>query len=763
MSTHEKKTEGATATLSWAVGGMDCASCAAKIETALARMPGLSDISVNFSGERVTLRLAGNAATTPDEIEKKIRALGFDASRAPSPSTRPSSGHGHEHGPSCSHDHGAHEHGHHGHDHNHDHGHVHHDTLPVAGTGKLDAPEWWQSRKGKLVLGLSLLMGIAYGVAQFFPAYAIWIFGAAVVAGVIPFAQQAIVLAFSGSPFSIQMLMSVAALGALTIGAAEEAAAVVFLFAVGELLESVAATRARAGIKALSSLVPKTALVIDPSGASRSVPAEALRVGDIVLVRPGDRVPADGVVIEGSTSLDESPITGESIPRIRNKGDDVFAGSINADGAVRVRVTKVASDNTIARIIHLVEEAQASKAPTARFIERFSRVYTPAVMLVAGLVIAVPPLLAGAEWSVWFYRGLALLLIACPCALVLSTPAAIASGLAAGARRGLLIKGGHALEMIGTLKTIAFDKTGTLTIGRPTVTDIIAAASQTERDVIALAAAVESGSSHPLAKAILARAQADGITIPAAAQSSAVPGKAMKAVVEGRTLAVGSPLYAQSLSALSSELVESATTLEEAGKTVTVLLDTDRCAALGLIAMRDEPREDAHRSVVKLRDLGLRPIMLTGDNKRTAKAIAEKLDLDWQAELLPADKLRTIEGMRRDGKVAMVGDGINDAPALAAADVGIAMGGGTDVALETADAALLKNSMTDLVHLIHLSRATMRNIHQNIVIALGLKGLFLVTSVIGITGLWVAVLADTGATAIVTLNAIRLLRFRGER
>ncbi|QBP12543.1 heavy metal translocating P-type ATPase [Cupriavidus metallidurans] len=708
--------------LSMRVEGMDCASCIGKIETALGRMAGLSDVRINFTTETLELTLAPDTTTRVADVERTIKNLGFGVSDVQQrDSGTPASV-----------------------------------SAPPTSTR---VQRWWQTKKGKLVVGLGALMGAAYAVAQFFPTHAEWIFAAAVVAGVVPFARKAFALAISGSPFSIEMLMSVAAIGALVIGEAEEAAAVVFLFAVGELLESVAAGRARAGIKALASLVPKTAVLLNASGGQKTVPASELRVNDRVLVRPGDRVPADGVIDHGSSSLDESPITGESVPRVKSGGEQVFAGSINVDGVLQVRVEKVASDNTIARIIHLVEQAQSSKAPTARFIEKFSRIYTPAVMAIAALIVVGPPLLMGADWFTWLYRGLALLLIACPCALVLSTPAAIASGLAVATRRGLLIKGGNALETIGKVRAIAFDKTGTLTQGKPLVTDIVAYGPGGEDGVLVLAAAVETGSNHPLAKAIVERAHADELSVPKATDASATAGKAVHATVHGRKLAVGSPTHAEQVAKLSTAQRKTIEQLEDGGKTVAVLFDEQEKAVLGLLALRDEPRRDARAAVAQLRELGVRSVMLTGDNRRTAKAIAGDLGIDWKAELLPQDKLRIVNEIKRDAKVAMVGDGINDAPALATADVGIAMGGGTDVALETADAALLKSRVTDVAHLIALSRATMSNIHQNVVFALGLKGLFLVTTVFGVTGLWVAVMADTGATALVTLNALRLLRF----
>ncbi|WP_420921299.1 heavy metal translocating P-type ATPase [Achromobacter xylosoxidans] len=872
------RTEEAGERLGFRVEGMDCASCVGKIETALGRIDGLSDVQVNFTSETLTLRRDAHSRATERDIAKKIRSLGFDVQALPAADVPAAparqAAHAHDHaGCGGHHDHGhAHDHGHdhahgkacgddhghgHAHGHAHDHGHEHgacsgHDHAPAPASrgapstppnvsmrvegmdcascvGKIEnalarmpgvsdaqinftaetleltlAPSavtkladiektikslgfgvadarlhdgstptqtavaptvrnqrWWQTKKGKHVVGLAALMGSAYAFTQFLPGYAEWIFAAAVIAGVLPFARKAFALAMSGSPFSIETLMVVASLGALVIGEAEEAAAVVFLFAVGELLESVAAGRARAGIKALASLVPKTAVLLDPAGGQREVPAASLRVSDRVLVRPGDRVPADGKILRGESSLDESPITGESVPRQKAIGADVFAGSINVDGVLEVQVEKAASDNTISRIIQLVEQAQSSKAPTARFIEKFSRYYTPAVMAIAALIVVVPPLAMGGDWGTWLYRGLALLLIACPCALVLSTPAAIASGLAVATRRGLLIKGGNALETIGRVRAIAFDKTGTLTEGKPRITEVLPFGLFKQQQVLALAAAVESGSNHPLAKAIVAHAKSLDVAIPQATDASAIAGKAVRATVNGNALAVGSPAHAGQAATLTAAHRREIDKLEDGGKTVVVLFDEGSKNVLGLLALRDEPRRDAREGVAQLNAMGVRSVMLTGDNRRTAQAIAGKLGIEWEAELLPQDKLRLVNEMKRDAKVAMVGDGINDAPALATADVGIAMGGGTDVALETADAALLKSRVTDVAHLVALSRATMANIHQNVVFAIGLKGLFLVTTVLGITGLWVAVLADTGATALVTLNALRLLRFKG--
>jgi Zn2+/Cd2+-exporting ATPase len=415
------------------IEGMDCGACAVKIENAMKRLPGVADIDVSYGQGSLSLTLDEDR-TSRGAIAAKIRALGF----APF-------------------DPGEHS--------------------AQAKHGAAAAPRgaWWRSAKGRLVIATGVLLLLACAVAQFAPAWSRWAYSAAAVMALAPVLRRAFAGAMSGTPFSIEMLMSVAAIGAIAIREAEEAALVVFLFAVGEFLEGVATGRARAGIEALIALVPRTAL--RQRGASfevETISIEELAVGDIVVVRPGDRVPSDGIVVDGASELNEAPVTGETMPVAKAVGASVHAGSINGNGELRVQITRTASDNTIARIIHMVEEAQSAKAPTARFIDRFARWYTPAAMLVSALVILLPPFAFGADWMTWIYRGLAVLLIACPCALVISTPAAIASGLANGARRGLLVKGGAALETLGKVKTVAFDKTGTLTVGRAQVTDVVA-------------------------------------------------------------------------------------------------------------------------------------------------------------------------------------------------------------------------------------------------------------------------------------------------
>ncbi len=693
--------------LEWRVTGMDCGACAAKVRGAVERLPGVAEVDVALMAERLRLVLDARD-TAPEQVENAVRSLGFgiesEAPEKPAPARR-----------------------------------------------------WYETGKGRLVLGTGALLAGAF-VAHLTlpPQVAHWAFILATLIGLAPVARRALAMARAGMPFTIEMLMSIAATGALVIGAAEEAAFVVFLFAVGEMLEGLATDKARDGIRALAGLVPRTALLED----GREVAADTLAIGQVVLVRPGDRVPADGTVIDGISGVDESPVTGESVPALKEPGAGVFAGSINTEAALRVQVTREAADNTIARIIRLVEEAESARAPTERFIDRFSRVYMPAVVGMALLVALVPPLAFGQVWGDWIYRALALLLIGCPCALVISVPASIASALSAGARHGLLMKGGAVIEAAARTGHVAFDKTGTLTYGRPVVTDVIALSGD-GAGLLALAAAVERGASHPLGQAIRARAEADGLMAPPATAARAIPGKGAEAVIDGATVTVGSSRLAAEIGALSDAAETRAAALEAEGKTVVVVMRDG--APLGVIALRDELRGDAAAAVRRLAAMGVGSVMLTGDNARTAAALSRDLGIDHRAGLLPEDKVAAIRDLAGAQQVMMVGDGINDAPALATAQVGVAMGSGTDVALETADAAILRNRVGDVPGLIALSRATMTNIRQNVTIALGLKAVFLVTTVLGITGLWIAILADTGATVLVTANALRLLVFRPDR
>ncbi|QEA37668.1 cadmium-translocating P-type ATPase [Pistricoccus aurantiacus] len=703
----------APAVLTLRVEGMDCGGCERKVEAALGRLEDVEEVSASAVTGSVKVHPRQGASPSRQVIERTIGELGYAVR---------------------SDEDGA-------------------DTSSASAS-------WWHTAKGRLVLASGGLLVLAFTLRMIWPALGDWPFVAATLVGLVPILQGAWRALRVRNPFTIEMLMSIAALGALAIGAAAEAAVVVFLFAVGELLEGVAASRARRSISALADLTPSTARLME-NGEVREVSAASLRIGQRVLIRPGDRVPCDGRILAGESDIDESPVNGESVPRSRALGDEVFAGTVNLDAALEVEVTRGAEDNTIARVIRLVEEAQAAKAPVARFIDRFAYYYMPAVVGLALLMAVVPPLVSAMPWSESVYRALALLLIACPCALVISTPAAIAAGLSTGARHGLLIKGGAVLEQLGKLRLVALDKTGTLTAGTPKVTDVESwTRGQDENDVLRLAAALERGSSHPIATAILARTEQLGLSSIEVSEGRALAGRGVAGRVEGRDLALVTPRHLQELSTLPDDRSQRIATLEQAGKSLAVLVEGE--CALGMIAVRDEPREDAREGLLALSRLGVRAVMLSGDNARTAVAIGDTLGIEAHGELMPEDKARRIREWQADGlgPVGKVGDGINDAPALAQAEVGIAMGGGTDVALETADAALLKNRVTGIAELIDLSRATLRNVKTNVALALGLKAIFLVSTALGITGMWIAVMADTGATVLVTLNAMRLLGYR---
>ncbi|MGR5059170.1 zinc/cadmium/mercury/lead-transporting ATPase [Vibrio rotiferianus] len=693
---------------SWLVSGMDCPACAQKLEKAISSVEGVTNAKVLFATEKLVVDF-DNRALAP-VIEQVSQQTGF----------------------------------------------------PLTST---DAPKPKAEKKGWLgvikdnvqILSIAGAMAFAGIISDFNPTLSTWLFTLTCLLGLYPVAMKAIKLARTGTPFAIETLMSVAALGALYLGETAEAAMVLLLFLIGEKLEAYASSRARSGVQALMDLVPEnTTLIVD--GERQEVPASQLQPGDVIEVAPGGRMPADGLLMTQAASFDESALTGESVPVEHNEGGKIMAGAVVVDKVVQVKVTSRQGENAIDRILHLIEEAESRKAPLERFLDKFSRWYTPLMMLVSLLVIITPPLLFAQPWETWVYRGLALLLIACPCALVISTPAAITSGLAAAAKRGALIKGGAALELLGRVESVAFDKTGTLTQGKPQVTDVVPF-DVTEEQLLRLTASIEIGSSHPLAISLVNKAQEQGINIPEAADKTAQVGSGVTGLVEGKLVQVIAPSKADF--PISQQVEQQVLALEGQGKTVVIARHDHE--VIGLIAWQDTLRQDAQQAVAALKSLGISSVMLTGDNPRSAEAIANQIGLDYKASLLPADKVHYVEEISAQHTVAMVGDGINDAPAMKASSIGIAMGGGTDVALETADAALTHNRLIELAGMIELSRATLNNIRQNVALALGLKGVFLVTSLLGITGLWVAVLADSGATALVTLNALRLLRFESKQ
>jgi Zn2+/Cd2+-exporting ATPase len=566
--------------------------------------------------------------------------------------------------------------------------------------------------------------------------------------------------------FDMKTLMTIAIIGAAIIGEWSEGAVVVILFAISEALEKYSMDKARASIRSLMDIAPKEAL-IKRNDKEMLIHVEDIIVGDIMLVKPGQKIAMDGLVINGNSSVNQAAITGESVPVEKQVNDEVFAGTLNEEGMLEVKVTKRVDDTTIAKIIHLVEEAQAERAPSQAFVDRFAKYYTPTIMLVAALVAIIPPLLFSADWSEWVYQGLAVLVVGCPCALVVSTPVSIVTAIGNAARNGVLIKGGIYLEETGALKAIAFDKTGTLTKGVPVVTDFEIISDVTESNhLLSVVAALEYRSQHPLAAAIIKRADQTGLPFKEleVTEFSSVTGKGIKGTVEGLSYNIGSPKWVNELlgNGLNQEIQKQIHTLQNQGKTVMVICTDHEIKAL--IAVADEVRETSLSIIEKLHALGIqKTIMLTGDNQGTAKAIGSQVGVtEVQSELLPQDKLDFIKLLRQEyGKVAMVGDGINDAPALAAATVGVAMGGaGTDTALETADIALMGDDLRKLPFTIKLSRKALQIIKQNITFSIAIKLIALLLVIPGWLTLWIAIFADMGATLIVTLNSLRLLKVK---
>ncbi len=563
----------------------------------------------------------------------------------------------------------------------------------------------------------------------------------------------------------INLLVVVAAVGASAIGEWVEAATVVFLFGVAEWLEGWADRRARRAVEALLEIAPKHATV-RRDDQFVEVPVEEVQVGDVFAVKSGMSIPLDGEVVAGASAVNQAPITGESVPVDKRQGDTVFAGAVNGEGSLEVRVTKTAGDTTLAKIIRLVKEAQEQKAPTQRFVDVFARYYTPIVTGIALLIFLVPPLLFGGDWSDWLYRACVLLIIACPCALVISTPVSIVAGLTALARRGVLVKGGAHLEAIARLDALALDKTGTITEGRPTVQGVEIVGPISEADILRLAAAIDAHSSHPLARAVVEHAHRRGVAFPRALDYQNRSGRGAQGFIDGHAYFVGNHRFTHELGVCSEDIERRLAAIETRGQSVIVVghRPHDDCAGgvLGIIAVGDTVRENAVQAIRALHAAGVRKVaMLSGDNQRTAAFIAQQVGIDEvRGDLLPEEKVAAVKSLRaQHAVVGMVGDGVNDAPAMATATVGIAMGvAGTDAAIETADIALMKDDLDKIAETVRLGRRTLAIIRFNITFSLGLKLLFLALTLVGFASLWLAILADTGATLLVVANALRLLR-----
>ena len=627
------------------------------------------------------------------------------------------------------------------------------DNSGKLAAAKEPAKSWWP-------LALSGLFALLSEMSSWmdFPEWSAALLGILAVAlsGVTTYKKGWI--AVRNGNMNINALMSIAVTGALLIGQWPEAAMVMVLFTIAELIEAKSLDRARNAIEGLLKLVPETVTVLEPDGSWREIEAQAVDVGRMVRVKPGERIGLDGNIIRGNSSVNQAPITGESLPVEKSEGDAVFAGTINESGSFEYQVTAAAGNTTLARIIHAVEEAQGKKAPTQRFVDNFARIYTPAVFIVALLVAILPPLVAGASWHEWIYKALVLLVIACPCALVISTPVTIVSGLAAAARHGILIKGGVYLEEGHKLTWLALDKTGTITHGKPVQTDFETLVDMDAVRCRSLAASLSGRSDHPVSRAISAATVAIQTPVLAVESFEALPGRGVRGVIDGKRYALGNHRLIHDLNLCTPAYEAQIEALERLGKTVVLLADEHR--VLALFAVADTVKESSHAAIGELHRLGVKTVMLTGDNQFTADAIAQQVGIDQaRGDLLPEDKLKAVEIFGGEGVVGMVGDGINDAPALAKAHIGFAMGAmGTDTAIETADVALMDDDLNKIPAFVRLSRATRSILVQNISMALIIKCVFLILTLVGLGTMWMAVFADVGASLLVVGNGLRLLR-----
>ena len=722
------------------VEGMDCADCALHLEEAMRNTQGVAQVRVDFSLARMRVT-PQDGSHVVDAISRVAQEMGYSLKSESDEEVEP-------------------------------------ETL--TWTQRL-----WRRRRDLMTVASGLLIAVAVALQLLDlpePVVAVF-YVAAIVVGGLTIARTGWAALRTAHSLDMNALMTIAAVGAIFVGEWAEGAVAMFLFSLGNTLEGYTMDRARNAIRSLMDLSPRRATVLYGT-QEVGVPVQDLRVGDRILIRPGERIPMDGTILSGESSINQAPITGESVPVDRMPGQDVYAGTVNGQGVLTVRVTRLAADTTIARIIKMVEEAQAQKAPSQRFVDRFARIYTPLVIVVAAGVALLPPLVGwlsgagafGTLFGEWFYRALVLLVIACPCALVISTPVSIVSAIASAARAGVLIKGGAHLEALGSLNVIAFDKTGTLTSGKPQVVDVRCldhpaglewTRCETCRQLLADAAAVERQSEHPLARAVVAEAEAQGLApvLAVAEEVQAVTGRGVRGKVNGHSITLGTHTYIHESYPELAEgfFCDAVHAAQASGQTVMVVRD-DCCGVRGYVAVADTLRPGVRTIMSALGQVGIEhTVMLTGDNHATARAIATEAGVDdIQADLLPEQKVAAIEALlARYGAVAMVGDGVNDAPALARASVGIAMGAaGTDTALETSDVALMADDLGKLPFAVRLSQRSRRIIRQNVALSLGIKAVFLALALVGVATLWMAVFADVGASLIVTLNGMRLLRQR---
>lgn len=698
------------------VTGLDCPNCAAKLEKAVQELPGVVSASLNFASGKLKVEFVEGKASK-QEIINLAHFLGYEAREA-------------------------------------------------------EGNKVYEEEKNSFY---ALLLSNPFGVSSIISGICllaggiIWLIGgnarlmdfffiAGIIGGIIMPGRSAFNTLLRLRKLDINALMIIAVTGAIFIGETAEGVMVVFLYSLGNFLQAYTFDKTRNSIRSLMSLTPKEALVITDKGEIIK-PLNQIMIGDIVLVRPGQSIPVDGIVVSGNSAVDQSSITGESVPVYKEKGDEVFAGTLNTNGILKIKATRLYKDTALQKIIYLLEESQAERSPAQQTVDRFAGYYTPAVIMIALLVAAIPPLLWGEEAHKWVYQGLALLLVACPCALVISTPVAIVSALGSASRKGVLIKGGSYLEELGNIKAVAFDKTGTLTRGKPQVSRVITRKGD-EKTLLSIACAIEKNSEHPLALAITEYSMEKGIFPFSVSHFANVPGRGAAAVVEGKRYYIGNPLFIEQNGIKTDCIKKDIDNLENEGQTVVIIASSSEI--LGLIGISDTLREEAKDAIKKLKETGIEEIiMLTGDNEKVALSTAEKLGIkSFKAELLPEDKTKIVKEIKKKYKLAMVGDGINDAPALAASDIGIAMRHkNTDIAMETADMVLMSNNLSALPEIINLSRRTVKIIKQNILASVLIKLLIFLLIIPGMLTMWLAVLADVGTALAVTLNGMRLLKY----
>lgn len=717
--------------LSFQVHGLSCANCARECEIDIQKLPNGENAELLYNSG--TLKLHPDVDRT--QVERILKRDGARIVSASHDSKSAADSHTH-------HDH-AHGHSHEGHAHGHEHGEEGHSHSH----GDMNRIKWLLGTSAVLYLASFIIDGLL-------PEWLMVVIylAAIVMSGYSTFLQG--LKNLLRLRFNMDTLMTVALTGAVIMGEWKEATLVAILFGLNEMLEGYGMERARRSMESLLAVAPKEANVIR-NGETLVIPIAQLRVGDTVLVRPGEKIPSDGTVIDGESAVNEAAITGESLPVSKTVNDSVFGGSINTSGVMKVRVDRAYEDSSLAKILHLVREAQDTKTPTELFIDKFARIYTPLVMIVAVLVIFIPPLFLGGDWSKWLYQGIAVLIVGCPCALILSSPIAIVSGITRTARQGILVKGGVHLEQLGKIDALAFDKTGTLTKGEPAVMAEKVYDADRCYEVIG---AVEQASLHPLAKAMMRHLESKGFTrFDEPSQSETIAGMGIEAVVKGVSYIIGSEKVLTQAGEPFKQALQDAEDMKAQGYTIVAVADQQ--GPLGVFGLADEIREESRSTIKALHAAGVtHTIMLTGDHEQSAKRVAEAVGVsEWHAGLLPEQKVAEVKKLAGQYKVAMVGDGINDAPALASAQLGIAMGKGTDSAVETADIVLMQDHLGKLPSAIRVSRLVNRVIRINIGLSLGLKIFALLLTIPGWLTLWIAILSDMGATIIVTLLGLTIL------